>query len=296
MSPAALADVVAIERPAEHAQAAQAAIDSCNLVLGSGRCHAAVDAPEQKTWYAVVRWDVTYPERAEIQIHRQHREGPLLVVRHVEFAPNDGLEQRYRALGLLIVSHVVAHASQVEPPAPPISPPRPVVPEPPVLRLGVDAAGLTGPGVEAGNPRVGGFLRPWLASNEQPWRVWLRVGYSGDVGPLDAEWFDAALGAGLRLNDPGDAHGIELGLAAVAQRVSLHASDIDGRSESHRFMRWGARVGVEGELTISDALGLLLGVDGELLYPGYTLDVAGERVGEQLAPNWSAILGLRISL
>lgn len=293
MSPAVLADVVAIERPAEHEAAARAAVDSCNMVLGRGRCYAAIDATRDPTWYAVVRWNVQQPLRAEVKVHHRNRSGPLLVVRQVEFAANDSLEQRYRALGLLIVSHVVAEASQTQQPPLPLPDSNDLGPRPRTLRWGMDALGSVGTGVEAGVPRLGLFVRPWLAPSESSWRAFVRAGWASHIGSVDGQWYDVALGGGWSISGEGPLV-LELSLAAFVQRVGFHAFDEQQGVDGEEFARWGGRLAFESGWVASETFTLLFGVEGELANPAYTVDVGGQRVGEERAPNWSAVLGLRV--
>jgi len=121
----------------------------------------------------------------------------------------------------------------------------------------------------------------------------VRAGWASHIGSVDGQWYDVALGGGWSISGEGPLV-LELSLAAFVQRVGFHAFDEQQGVDRKEFTRWGGRIAFESGWVASETFTLLFGVEGELANPAYTVDVGGQRVGEERAPNWSAVLGLRV--
>ena len=81
--------------------------------------------------------------------------------------------------------------------------------------------------------------------------------------------------------------------AGTVENVHASASS-PTRTQARDLLRYGARIGVESGWYVSEHVALLFGIEGTLLFPPFTLNVEGSRVGEQAIPNWGANVGIRL--
>jgi hypothetical protein len=286
-------DTVVIELPVGGQPTAEATVESCELVLGEGRCRATTEAGPRATWHAVVRWSDEHKLHAQIEIHREHRHGPMLSERTVAFDAADSLEHRYSALGLLIVSHVIS--ASVPKPAPPQPEPQPLPTTPPPRpSWGIDLAAVGGPGLRIAEPRFGGFVRGWAAPWASAFRPGVSLGWEARAGQPDVTWLTASLGAALRVAGKESGFAAELRSDAVAQWIELTAESRERGSETDRVIRGGLRLGAEAFLDVSDELALFAGVRTSWMAPGFTVEVEGRERGGEGVPTWSVFAGLRI--
>ncbi len=249
------------------------------------------------TWHATVSFHDEANLEARVEIHRSAADGPLLSVREITFEEGDSLEQRYRALGLLIVSHVLAADPLTDtPPTRQVAPPEPTPAPPPEKQWGLDGAATIGPGFEDPEFRLGGFLRLWVNPFEVPIRPLAAIGWSGSSGLAEGTWLDASLGVALRVEPtPEPFFALELRAEGVAEHLQLSA-ERDGLMDHRTVQRFGARLGVDAHLEVARGFGVFVGGQGSYLLPRVrTLTVAGESVGGERAPTWTIVAGLRIS-
>lgn len=292
------ADVVVMELPGDPAAEARAAVESCRLVLGVEQCREASERGVVPAFHARVEWLSADFRQARVSVRRRGIDGPLVYVRQVEFSGDDTLEERYHALGLLIVSYVVAELSTraadkpATVPTPP--PPAPATPTPSVLGVGVDIGGQWSPGVTSQGSRLGAFVRPWLRSNDGSWRPFGRLGWIDHTESVDVDGYEGALGLALcfALGGP---FSVEVNASAVAQHLRFRASDVTLGTDRASLTRYGGRFGVEGEWHFAQHVGVWAGVELASLSPGYALSLRNEFLGRDEGPKWGAVLGVRLA-
>lgn len=308
----AVADVVVIELPAPHAEHASEAIDSCRLVLGRERCRSTLEDGPSPTFYAIVSWEAQQPLLAHIELHRENAAGPVLSARDVTFSSDDTLGQRYRALGLLVVSYVIAEvardadAPEREQPTP-VAPPRPVASPndtarsrdtatdgtAPTLGMGVDVAGHWGTGATSGFSRGGAFLRPWLGPFNDAWRPFARVGLTTDTGSVQIRSYEGALGLTLCF-DVVSALSIEVNASAVLQHLRYSVFDASLGTDRAALTRYGVRFGTEAHFHLTDHAGVWLGIEVLAASPPYTVEVKSVRLAQEQGPAGAGVIGLRL--
>jgi hypothetical protein len=296
------ADVVVLELPAEHATDARAAVDSCRQVLGVGQCRSVGEAGGEAGFLAFVEWQAADLLRARVSVQPRHGVRPRIYIREIEFSAEDTLTQRYRAIGLLIVSYVVAELAARPASTPPHASPRlPSSAQQPAalqaaapLQFGIDLGGHLGPGVTSSWSRAGAFVRPWLSLAEGLWRPFVRLGWMNYAEAVELDGFEGALGLAVGF-DLGSAFGAELGLSGVAQHLRFRASDERLGTDRASLNRYGARVGVEADWRMAPPVGAFVGVDLLTLSPGYTLKLQDQVLGREEGPKWSILLGVRFA-
>jgi hypothetical protein len=292
----ALADVVVIELPAQHESEARGAVESCTRVLGPGRCREASEPGPSPTWRAVVHWDDAEWLNARIQIEHQPETLSEPSVQQITFTASDSLTQRYQALGLVIVSHVVAASAAREravPKAPPPPQPEPVpMPEPAPI-WGVDLAAAAGPGVESDALRLGGLLRGWFGPWTLPVRPTVALGWATASGSADATWFEAAAGVALPIPVAGSV-ALELHAEAVFQRVTLTATR-GTASERGGLPRYGGRAGLGVFLEVTPGFEVFTEARAAAFNQPYRVDVQNRPAGEEGTVTGDALLGVRVS-
>lgn len=260
-------------------------------------------------WQATITWSDAEHRLAHVQLVRLGQQPQDVVTRDVEFGPEDPLEQRFRAVGLIVAAYVIAsgHAAPEEAetpslaPQPPADEPPPVTDVPPVApkqrrgsEWGLDGAALIGSDFAGERLGLGAGLRPWLRLPQLPLLVlaqgrWMR---SGDR--LQSDWLSGSLGLGVRIQPRGSVVGLELRIEAVAEHVSLLAFDVaTDRSEGAETWRFGGRGGFDFVVEIGESWGLFLGGDANALRPRLMVDVAGEAAGREPPVQWQGLAGVR---
>jgi hypothetical protein len=308
----AVADVVVIELPAEHAQHALDALDGCRLVLGRERCRSTLDDGPPPTFYAIVRWQAQQPLLARVELHSESAEGPVLSARDVTFSSDDTFAQRYRALGLLVVSYVIAEEARkadAERPEPEtvavaqpqsINPPRDAVAvgssagvTTPTLGAGVDVAGHWGTGATSGFARGGAFLRPWLGPLSDAWRPFGRVGWSTESDVVQIRSYEGALGVALCF-DVVSALRVEVSASAVLQHLRYSVSDASLGTDRAALTRYGVRFGTEAHFRLTEHAGVWFGIEVLAASPPYTVEVKSVRLAQEQGPTGAGLIGLRL--
>lgn len=287
-------------------------MEGCNQALGDERC-APTRSGTNTEWVATITWSDAEYRLAHVLLVRPGQEPAEEVTRDVEFGPEDPLEQRFRAVGLIVAAYVIAsgHATPEQPePLPPEPAEPPLEPSPgarpPALapsrapeprrrgKWGLDGAALVGGDLARERIGLGGMLRPWWRPTQLPVLAlvqgrWMR---SGDR--LQAEWVSGSLGLGAHLQPLGARLGIELRIEGVAQHVSLLASDArTQRGERAEAWRLGARGGVDFIVDVAESWSLFVGGDASALRPRLLVDVAGEAVGREPPLLWEGLAGIR---
>lgn len=307
----AVGDVVVIELPAEHAQHAPDALDGCRLVLGRERCRSTLDDGPPPTFYAIVRWQAHQPLLARVELHSESAEGPVLSAQDVTFSSGDTFAQRYRALGLLVVSSVIAEearkadAERAQPamavaPPPSTNPPRDGVAvgssdgvTTPTLGAGIDVAGQWGMGATSGFARGGGFLRPWLGPLGDAWRPFGRVGWSAESNVVQIRSYEGALGLALCF-DVVSALRVEVSASAVLQHLQYGASDASLGTDRAALTRYGVRFGTEAHFPLTEHAGVWFGIEVLAASPPYTVEVKNVRLAQEQGPTGAGLFGLRL--
>lgn len=297
MLPAALVDTIAIEAPAGEEPVSHVAAESCNLALGDARCHMSGALEPHRGWYVRIVWLDEQRLRARLDVHRNGPDSAVLTVRKVEFSAQDPLEQRYRALGLLVASHVIG--TRREPPRATVPA---VLPQPPAQRTesepprwGFDLAALGGPGLNGGPARFGGLGRLWIRPLSWPVLGFIGMRWARAGADPQLDWTTASFGIAVQVTTPNSPLGLQVRNEAAAQWVDVVAGAPNATDERDSVRRYGAILGLDAMWAVGSALTLFAGVDGTVLRPEYTLDIRGVREGEEPATRWSAALGMRFS-
>ncbi len=285
-------EVVVMELPAEHA-GASAAIDSCRLVLGVGHCRSAAEAGAAATWYVTIAWTDPDDLTAHVELHRGNARGPLHAVRNVEFSPEDPLDQRYRAIGLLVVSQVVAGARDPAPqPIPMLSPVPPQL-RPPAVHWGADAMFRLGPGLTGLPWKTGGGLGLWLRPVSLPVGAYAQGLASASSARPDALWFEGVLGMTLHLESSNFPLWAELSTGALIQRIELEAKNPSLGREQEQLVRLGGRSNVTLFAPVTNAISVFLGGDASLLRRRYEVEVESVPRGGEGYWTWGIVAGVR---
>jgi hypothetical protein len=294
---------VAIDVPPNLASAvAQVVVNRCESAIGNGRCPLAANTHESVAihWYAVVRAEEGDPPRLEIDFRSRSASGPLLAQRALFFSDRDALDSRWASAGLVIAALVLeaeALATVPLPPSPTVGAERPPLP-PPSTAFGFDIGFLTGPGLQQGGYRVGGFGRGWIGISAAP-EMHAVAGFRYAHASADASltWLTFSLGAAIRLGKRGAPINVEMIGAPLLERMLITAFDpSSGRSDSGGTTRFGGSLGVDVAATLWRDLRLLIGGDVSALTPPVTIEVKGTRVGREQGIRFALTGGLRLDL
>lgn len=307
--PAAIfAHAVGIYAPGADASQVDAAVEGCNQALGDERC-APARSETNTEWVATITWSDAEYRLAHVLLVRPGQEPAEEVTRDVEFGPEDPLEQRFRAVGLIVAAYVIAsgHATPEQPEPLPSEPPEPPLGAPPKAlappkapeprrrgKWGLDGAALMGGDLARERIGLGGMLRPWWRPPQLPLFALMQGRWMRSGNRLQAEWVSSSLGLGAHLQPRGARLGIELRIEGVAQHVSLLASDArTQRVERAEAWRFGARGGVDFVVDVAESWALFVGGDASALRPRLVVDVAGEAVGRERPVLWEGLAGIR---
>lgn len=290
MPGAVLQDIVAISVPAAEVRHAQVAVESCDLVLGKGHCRLVGEPGPPPAFWATVIWNDEAHLVATVELRTGTSEPALL--RHVQFASNDPLAQRYRALGLLIVSQVIAGMADTQAPAKQL--PSDGRDSSPQLPWGLDVAAAAGPGLNQGPWRFGATLRGWARWRQTPWGLIASVDWSSRPGHPDVNWLTASAGALAHLELRPMPFACEFRAEFIAQRVGISAQSDQLGSDATQLPRFGGRLGADAFWNVSQSFSLFAGAWGALSSPGYVVDVENVRRGGERDSSWGLLLGLRV--
>lgn len=303
----ALLFAVALESPAPSPELSELAVSSCSHALADGRCvpiEEADLAAEPDALVAVAVWNPDWLA-ARLTIRRA-RGGEPLAVRSVLFTRADPLEERFRALGLIVASYATVHGldsaeTPREPPAPsvPEAPPptRDTAPAPrrSALVKSLDLALFAGPALDRGGARAGLLARARLAPSESAlaWIGTLRGALRS--GEPRFMWAAASTGASLRLGRLHAPVALEARAELVGQRTQVRARDALGTGARGGAFRWGGQLGAELVFCIASDAGLFVGGEWAHLRPRVRVSVEGQEVGVERQDSWSVLGGARIS-
>lgn len=291
---------------AEEAELA-AAVEGCNQALGEQRCSAPRPV-EQSAWAATILWSDAERRRAHVQLAPVGGRGEELVTREVTFGPDDPLEHRFRALGLILAAYLVASGaseegvpSAQERPRAPSPTPSGGSPERDVARTvepawGLDALATLGSGMGREALALGGALRPWWALPGVPLRVLGQARWRTAEAAMDlrAQWMSGALGLTAVLPIPQTVLSLELRTEALIELVHVQATDQDsGRKEAASLLRFAPRAGAELTFRLAAPWALLVGSDAEYLGRPLRVDVAGQPAGAETSWALQGLVGLR---
>lgn len=305
--PAAIvAHAVGIHAPGADASQLEAAVEGCNQALGEERC-ASAESETQTEWVATITWSDAEYRHAHVQLVRHGQEPAEEVTRDVEFGPEDPLEQRFRAVGLIVAAYVIAsgHTTPEEPEAPPPPAPEPTddrplfVPSEPTDpprrgTWGLDGAVLIGRDLAGERFGLGGMLRPWWRPAGLPLIALAQGRWVHGKDRLQTDWLSGSVGLGVRLQPLRPRVGLELRIEGVTQRVLLAASDSETqRVERAETWRFGGRGGVDFVVELVDSCSVFVGGDVSALRPRLVVDVAGEAVGREPPLVWEGLAGIR---
>jgi hypothetical protein len=294
---------VAIDVPPTLASdVAQIVVNRCESAIGNGRCPLAANSEESVVinWYATIRAQEGVPPRLQIDFRRHSPSGPLLAQRTLFFSDRDAVESRWASAALVVAALVLeaeALATVPLPPSPAVGAEQPTLLRP-SKAFGFDIGFLTGPGLQHGGYRVGGFGRGWIGISAAP-EMHAVAGFRYAHASADASltWLTFSLGAAIRLGKRGAPINVEMIGAPLVERMLITAFDpSSGRSDSGGTTRFGGSLGVDVAATLWRELRLLIGGDVSALTPPVTIEVKGTRVGREQGVRFALTGGLRLDL
>jgi hypothetical protein len=277
-----------------------AIIDACNRALGETRC-ALVAAP------APVQSGVSPPitrvrvalssaalERAAVAFEAG---GVLSPARILEFADTDPLEERYRAIGLVIAARLFEEAAARRDQPPPRAPPPP---PPAPKRLAFETALFLGQGLDEGDLRWGlrsrALARP-LRDIPVSVLLGVRLGLSSsDDDQITMRW--TTLSAGLQGSVPlvSDLLFFELHAEGALQFVHVAIEDAVTSAKDHGSeTRYGTILGAQLAWSPFDFWSLFIGAESALTWPPLLLEVRRAEVAKEDPLRLSGHIGQRLS-
>lgn len=300
-----LAYAVSIFAPGAEPEQIAAAVEGCNQALGEERCAASAEG-DAGDWQATITWSDAERRFAHVRLVRLGVEESVLVTRDVEFGADDPLEQRFRAVGLIVAAYVVAtgrsDAAAAPPPAPQLPDELPHRAEDDVTRRvevhsagwGVDGAALIGTTFEGRSLSQGVALKPWWRPLNLPLFLLGQMRWRTSNDVLRADWLSGSLGAGVRVAPAAWPLGLELRVEGVTEYVALRAEETStGRTDRADLWRFGARGGADVVVSFAEDWGLFVGGDANVFRPKLLVDVAGQPAGREPALLLQGLVGLR---
>jgi hypothetical protein len=293
---------VAIEVPTDvPAAIADAALASCQNAIGTGRCVLS-DGNGATTWLATISVVDGEPLRLRIEFRTHAAPDVRLAEKTLVFSERDDLASRWASAGLVIAGLVVAEESGPKKPVehrePNAAPPPASVPSPPPpdLHWGIDAGGLTGPGLQHGAYRFGGFARGWIAANSGVIAD-ASVRYSARGADPALNWWSISAGVGGRLGSARSSLNAELVGELVAERMAASATEPGGgRTDQGGQSRFGGRLGASASVKLMKGLRFLLGADTSALTPQVDVAIKSVVIGREPPLRFSIFGGIRLEL
>ncbi len=80
---------------------------------------------------------------------------------------------------------------------------------------------------------------------------------------------------------------LEVNAQAVIQHLRFRAFDAELGTDRDALTRYGARIGLEGQIIVVDHLGPCFGAEVLAATPPYTVEVKAERLGSDEGPKWA---------
>jgi hypothetical protein len=301
---AMVADTVVVDVEPLDDRASFAVIDACNRALGETRCvllsapPAASGVPAKQPPITRVRIALSSEavERAAIAFEAGGVLGP---VRILEFEASDPLEERYRAIGLVIASRLLEEAARLrnEPPVQDTIPPRP---KPASKRLGFETALFLGQGLDEGDLRWGLRTRALVRPFERIpvsalFAVRLGLSASADGQP-SMRWTSVGLGLQGAVPVFTEALQLELHAEGALQFVNVSLEDpATGAKDSGSETRTGTIAGVQLAWAPLPFWAFFVGAESSLFWPPLILEVRRAEVAKEDPLRFSAHLGQRLS-
>jgi hypothetical protein len=298
--------VVAVQPLDDHASFA--IIEACNRALGEPRCviEGSPDAsqgqlsatPGKPPPITRVRVALSSAEleRAAIAFEAGGLLGPARIL---EFEGGDPLQERYRAIGLVIASRLLEEEAEQknEPLVRERIPPRP---PPKLKRLGFETALLLGQGLDTGDLRWGlrsrALVRP-IVRIPVSLLMAVRLAFSAAAADQPSmRW--TTLGLGLQGAVPLITDALYLELHAEGALQFVHASLEDaatGEQDEGDATRTGAIGGAQLAWTPFTSWALFLGAESSLLWPPLILEVRRAEVAKEDPLRLSVHFGQRLS-
>jgi hypothetical protein len=292
---------VAIEVPRDVPPAiADAALVSCQNAIGTGRCVLS-NGNDSTTWHATITAVDGELLRLRIEF-RSDVPDAMIAEKTLIFSEHDDPASRWAAAGLVIAGLVAAEESAPKKPIehrePSAAPPPAAVlsPPPPDLHWGIDAGSLTGPGLQHGAYRFGGFARGWIAANSGVIAD-ASARYAARSGDPALTWWSISAGVGGRLGSARSLLNAELVGELVAERMAASATDPGGaRTDQGGQSRFGGRLGASASVKLTKGLRFLFGADTSALTPQVDIAIKNVVVGRDPPLRFSIFAGIRLEL
>ena len=315
---------VAIESPVPAPYLLDSMVGSCAEVLGAGECRPAAEAQKPEV-LAEVAWDATWLT-ADVTLSAHGR--PLGARRVVRFAEVDPLSERFRAIGLVIASTMLAELGRTAPVArsgeqpsgdgpsqvapsekasgdarasedgrsPSASPPSPSERQRTSLPRALDLLALAGSALDRGLPRFGLGARGWLRLGELPLSLLLRADGAYRPDQPRILWGSFSGGMAVHLVPRGRRLDAHLRASFVGQRTQVHASHAQAAAPNRTgTFRYGPQLGAELALRLGTRMSLFAGGELTVLWPSVRIRLNGESVGAESLLSWAGLFGARWS-
>jgi hypothetical protein len=300
--------VVVVVQPLDD-RANFAIIDACNRALGETRCVLTASSSAVQPSATLGQPEVSLPitrvrvalssaalERAAVAFEAGGVLGPA---RMLEFADTDPLDERYRAIGLVIAARLFEEAAARRDRPPPRASPPPPPPGGP-KRLGLETALFLGQGLDEGDLRWGLRTRA-LARPVRDIPVSVLLGMRLGLSSSDDEqstmrW--TTLSCGLQGSVPivSELLFFELHAEGALQFVYVAIEDaVTGAKDDGSETRYGTILGAQLAWSPFDFWSLFIGAESALTWPPLLLEVRRAEVAKEDPLRLSAHIGQRLS-
>jgi hypothetical protein len=287
-----------------------AMVDACSAAVVEGKCGAAGRDAGGAEARATVRWDGEHlaadievvPFEGGARSHAMH------------FVAQDPMVERWRSVGLIVATLVgdarrareAAHLDpgRLEPPPPPpraspVPPTLPPAPESVRERVALDAGMIVGNGLEGGSPRVGVELAGSFLIPSTPLLPVVNASFAArppDDQGVSARWVTLGAGLGLRAGLVGRTLALEARVEGIAEWTGASVTDGAGRGDSGGRWQPGVRAGVDVAWMFTRYVGVIAGVDGDIVPSGTVVHVHGTPLDRSPPEHVAALVGIRFGL
>lgn len=297
--------VVDVGPPPVRVELAATLIQACSSAVPQGHCELAGRSKPSRPPRAAVRvsWQQPQQRQARISISWPARPGEAPVVRALQFRDADAPTERWRAVGFAIGAMVgeeeqrSAASSQGTEPGEGEGIDGAADRAPP-LWLGLGAQ--TGPGLDGGTWRFGGWLRADYTFAQAPLLVGLAASYSAspeDERRLDASWLAVGAGAGVWMHWPTARMELRLRGEVFAERLAVWTRDeLSGLEDSGSRWAVGPRVSAHVTWPHDSVVAGVIGLSAWTLSDETTIRLRGQEVASAPWAGLSLQLGVRLGL
>jgi hypothetical protein len=261
-----------------------------------------------------VAWDASWLT-ADVTLSTHGR--PLGERRVVRFAEVDPVSERFRAIGLVIASTMLAELGRTAPVdrsreeasgdgvsqsarasgeevSRSVSLESPPERQRTSLPRALDLFALAGSALDRGLPRFGLGVRGWLRLGELPLSLLLRADGAYRPDQPRIAWASLSGGMAVHLVPRGRRLDAHLRASFVGQRTQAHASHAEAAAPNRTgTFRYGPQLGAELALRVGTRMSLFAGGELTVLWPSVRIRLNGEPVGAESRLGWVGLFGAR---